>query len=100
MWPDVLLAPEDGSLDGLLLMPFIEVGAFRDQVSHEEYLRRLPGAGLVEPEELERMIQEAQRRYPPLQILVSRDASLQWLDLLLGRLEERGAESFNLFFYE
>ena len=100
LWPDVLLAPEDGSLNGLLRMPAIETGAFRDQVSHEEYLRGLPGRGLVEPEELERMIQEAKRRYPPLQILVSRDASLQWLDLLLRRLEERGAESFNLFFYE
>jgi len=95
---DVLLPLEDGSLDALVLLPFLTAGPFRDQVAPEEDVRSISLERPLELEQLDQMIQDTDR-YSPLQLLVPRDASIQWLDSLLRRLEERGAKSFILIFY-
>ena len=95
---DVLLPSEDGSLDAFVLLALLEAGPFRDQVAPKVDVQRIPASGPVEREELEKMIQDSDR-YSPLQLLVPRDATAEWLDSLLLRLEEQGAEFFILIFY-
>lgn len=94
---NVLSVPDDGDLNGLLLLPGFKAGPFSDQVSSQEIARVPEGRGPIEPNELDQIIEEADR-YSPLQILVHPDATVQWLDSLLSKLEERGAKSFVLIF--
>jgi hypothetical protein len=96
---EALLIPEDGSLDSLVVLPGLEAVAFRDQVTTEDVESTPLRVGPLGEEELNQMIKDSDRSYP-LHLVVSSSATVQWLDSLLSRLEERGAKFFVLVFHD
>lgn len=97
--PDALLIPEDGSLDALAVLPGLRPEAFRDQVTTEDIEHTNLRMGPLTAEGLDQRIQESGRNRP-LHLIVPSSATVQWLDSLLSRLEQRGAKFFVLIFHQ
>lgn len=99
-----VLPPEDGGLDGMMLVDDLGlgVGGWEDRGHMPPQVDPREFADPAEDRQAERidaLIRDAGRRYRPLPLLVPRDATMEWLDTLLSRFEERGVRWFALTFY-
>lgn len=93
----LLLPAEGGGLDGIRVVN-IDVEDHRGQLAPGIEMTDDVVSDAYGAPDLDKILKES-RRISPVQVLVPRQATLQWLDSLLSQLEGRGATDFALYFY-